>query len=316
MMDGVATEGGEKPVGKNGELTEENVEKSPLEEMPEFDEYRRQIEAEEGSPENEVSDAMAEMVDNRDGKVQLVEQAAGNSMAVQAEYSTDKTSETVVGRKPIYSGEKSVIFVVEKADGKKGTLVESDYFDIATKFIGAYDELKTDLGLRNAMSGISTDLAFIDATAGKVFEDGDEKQRNGLLKDYSTLRKRLEDPEASDKEKMIITEYFDQMRGDALKFLEEHYTSELAEEIPEEEAIEDEKKPDEDVAEKIEDNGEVVEAGNGAEQEEVIDEQKLKAVVEQVAEQTGKTTEEVEEALRQIMAEEEEKRRNWRNFRQ
>lgn len=70
---------------------------------------------------------------------------------------------------------------------------------MAEKFTKAHDELKNNFDLRLAMSGMSTDLALIDATHGKNFTDGNEKMRASLLEDYSTLRSRLDNPETPQK---------------------------------------------------------------------------------------------------------------------
>lgn len=99
---------------------------------------------------------------------------------------------------------------------------------MAEKFTKAHDELKNNFDLRLAMSGMSTDLALIDATHGKNFTDGNEKMRASLLEDYSTLRSRLDNPEAPPEEKQLISDYFDTMSGNALSFLESRYDPSLA----------------------------------------------------------------------------------------
>ena len=180
--------------------------------------------------EDSARSDVSEVVENKQEKVDLSEKASENPSVVENETgkSPETSSETMTKRRQIASGEKSAIYTVEKADGKTSTQVESDYFGIAERFTRAHDELKNNFDLRLAMSGLSTDLALIDATHGKNFEDGNEKQRSALLEDYSTLRSRLDDPSTSQEEKLLISEYFDQMNGEALSFLESRYTPEQA----------------------------------------------------------------------------------------
>ncbi|MDO5451531.1 MAG: hypothetical protein Q4F56_00365, partial [Candidatus Saccharibacteria bacterium] len=180
--------------------------------------------------ENTANSGISQVVENKQEKAELAEKAPENPSVLQSEIgqSPETTSENVINRRQVASGERSSIYTVEKADGKISTQVESDYFDIAEKFTKAHDELKNNFELRLAMSGLSTDLALIDATHGKNFEDGNEKQRSALLEDYSTLRSRLDDPNTSQEEKGLISEYFNQMNGEALTFLESRYTPEQA----------------------------------------------------------------------------------------
>ena len=140
----------------------------------------------------------------------------------------DVTAERDSGRTKIASGDVSNIYSIEKADGKTNTVVESQYFDIAEKFTRAHDELKNDFDLKLAMSGMSTDLALIDATHGRNFTNGSEKTRASLLEDYSTLRTRLDNPDTSPEEKQLISDYFDTMSGNALSFLESRYNPDIA----------------------------------------------------------------------------------------
>ena len=140
----------------------------------------------------------------------------------------DVTAERDSGRTKIASGDVSSIYSIEKTDGKTSTVVESQYFDMAEKFTSAHDELKNDFDLRLAMSGMSTDLALIDATHGRNFTNGSEKTRTSLLEDYSTLRARLDNPDTSPEEKQLISDYFDTMSGNALSFLESQYNPDLA----------------------------------------------------------------------------------------
>lgn len=154
----------------------------------------------------------------------------------------DVTAERDSGRTKIASGDVSSIYSIEKTDGKTSTVVESQYFDMAEKFTKAHDELKNDLDLRLAMSGMSTDLALIDATHGRNFTNGSEKTRASLLEDYSTLRARLDNPDTSPEEKQLISDYFDTMSGNALSFLESRYNPDLAKKDAMEEQKSDEAK--------------------------------------------------------------------------
>lgn len=138
------------------------------------------------------------------------------------------TAERDSGRTKISSGDISSIYSVENADGKTSTVIESQYFDMGEKFIGTHDELKSDFDLKLAMSGMPTDLALIDATHGRNFTNGNEEMRASLLKDYSTLRTRLDNPDTSPEEKQLISDYFNTMSGDALSFLENRYNPDLA----------------------------------------------------------------------------------------
>lgn len=154
----------------------------------------------------------------------------------------DVTAERESGRTKIASGDVSSIYSIEKTDGKTSTVVESQYFDMAEKFTSAHDELKNDFDLRLAMSGMSTDLALIDATHGRNFTNGSEKTRTSLLEDYSTLRARLDNPDTSPEEKQLISDYFDTMSGNALSFLESRYNPDLAKKDATEEQKSDEAK--------------------------------------------------------------------------
>lgn len=166
-----------------------------------------------------------QVVENKQEKVELAEEAPKNETIEQA---AEISSEDAANRKRIASGDVSNIYSVEKEDGKISTVVESQYFDMAEKFTKAHDELKNNFDLRLAMSGMSTDLALIDATHGKNFTDGNEKMRASLLEDYSTLRSRLDNPETPPEEKQLISDYFDTMSGNALSFLESRYDPSLA----------------------------------------------------------------------------------------
>lgn len=154
----------------------------------------------------------------------------------------DVTAERESGRTKIASGDVSSIYSIEETDGKTSTVVESQYFDMAEKFTSAHDELKNDFDLRLAMSGMSTDLALIDATHGRNFTNGSEKTRTSLLEDYSTLRARLDNPDTSPEEKQLISDYFDTMSGNALSFLESRYNPDLAKKDATEEQKSDEAK--------------------------------------------------------------------------
>ena len=154
----------------------------------------------------------------------------------------DVTAERDSGRTKIASGDVSNIYSIEKVDGKTSTVIESQYFDMAEKFTKAHDELKNDSDLRLAMSGMSTDLALIDATHGRNFTNGSEKTRTSLLEDYSTLRARLDNPDTSPEEKQLISDYFDTMSGNALSFLESRYNPDLAKKDATEEQKSDEAK--------------------------------------------------------------------------
>lgn len=154
----------------------------------------------------------------------------------------DVTADRESGRTKIASGDVSSIYSIEKTDGKTSTVVESQYFDMAEKFTSAHDELKNDFDLRLAMSGMSTDLALIDATHGRNFTNGSEKTRTSLLEDYSTLRARLDNPDTSPEEKQLISDYFDTMSGNALSFLESRYNPDLAKKDATEEQKSDEAK--------------------------------------------------------------------------
>lgn len=154
----------------------------------------------------------------------------------------DVAAERESGRTKIASGDVSSIYSIEKTDGKTSTVVESQYFDMAEKFASAHDELKNDFDLRLAMSGMSTDLALIDATHGRNFTNGSEKTRTSLLEDYSTLRARLDNPDTSPEEKQLISDYFDTMSGNALSFLESRYNPDLAKKDATEEQKSDEAK--------------------------------------------------------------------------
>lgn len=168
---------------------------------------------------------VSEMTENKEEKAVVAEEAVENKTIEQA---AETTTEDIVNKKQVASGDVSSIYSVEKADGKTSTVVESQYFDMAEKFTKAHDELKNDFDLKLAMSGMSTDLALIDATHGRNFTNGDEKTRASLLEDYSTLRARLDNPDTPPEEKQLITDYFDTMSGNALSFLESRYDPNLA----------------------------------------------------------------------------------------
>lgn len=126
----------------------------------------------------------------------------------------------------IASGERSSLQRVKKADGKTTLRVESEYFDIANDFARANKDRRNNFELDLAMSGLSMDLALIDATQGKCFEKIDGKRRFALLENYGILRSHLDGPDTDPEEKGLISEYLDQMSGEALTFLEGRYESE------------------------------------------------------------------------------------------
>ena len=212
---------------KVGESSVVDTEQDVLVQMPSFEEHMNLLdvqeegerEAERIMPDDVMSD-VAEMAENSEAKAELAEKAPENISAI---YERD---DDIINRRQVATGEKSALYSVEKVDGKTSTQIESEYFNTANEFSDAHDELKNNAGLRLAISGLSMDLALVDATNGKNFEDGDEKQRAALLEDYSVLRSRLDSPETSDAEKMLITEYFGAVGGAALSFLENHYIPE------------------------------------------------------------------------------------------
>ena len=179
----------------------------------------------------------AEYGDERPAWANLSKSTASDEAPRAIEYEQgvdpiETSSDNAASRRQIYSGERSSMYAVENTNGESSTQIESDYFNMAEQFIKSHDELKDNAGLRDIISGLSTDLALIDATHGRNFESGNEKLRSSLLEDYSALRARLTNPASSPEEKQLISEYLDSMQGDALKFLENHYTLEQIDEPP------------------------------------------------------------------------------------
>ena len=170
--------------------------------------------------DNIANSDIAEITKNKEEKITVVKEATKNKAVEQA---TETTIEDTINKKRVASGDVSSIYSVEKADGKTSTVIESQYFDMAKKFAEAHNELKNDFSLKLAISGMSIDLALIDATHGRNFTNGSEKTRTSLLEDYSTLRARLDNPDTSPKEKQLILDYFDTMSGNALSFLKSRY---------------------------------------------------------------------------------------------
>lgn len=189
--------------------------------------------------DNIADEDITEITEDKQEKTTLAEEATENQTVEQA---AETNMEDTVNKKQVASGDVSSIYSVEKADGKTSTVVESQYFDMAEKFTKAHDELKNDFDLRLAMSGMSTDLALIDATHGRNFTNGSEKTRASLLEDYSTLRTRLDNPDTSPGEKQLISDYFGTMSGNALSFLEGRYNPDLAKKGTTEEQKSDEVK--------------------------------------------------------------------------
>ena len=189
--------------------------------------------------DNMADEDITKITGNKQEKATLAEEATENQTVEQA---AETNVGDTVNKKQVASGDVSSIYSVEKADGKTSTVVESQYFDMAEKFTKAHGELKNDLDLGLAMSGMSTDLALIDATHGRNFTNGSEKTRASLLEDYSTLRARLDNPDTSPEEKQLISDYFDTMSGNALSFLESRYNPDLAKKDATEEQKSDEAK--------------------------------------------------------------------------
>ena len=209
------------------------AESNPLTAMPTFEEYRQQMDADSEPSEliDDATEAIAEVVEDNDVKSDIAEKAFDNvPLSQQPEEEKPLASpERTVEREQVAAGDKSAVYVFESADGSKHTKIESDYFNIASKFNRTHDEIKTDLGFKQAVSGLSLDLAVIDAFGEQAYETGDESYRQALLKNYSSLRARLDDPNTSQKEKGIIADYFDRLGGKALDFLESHYEPDQAE---------------------------------------------------------------------------------------
>lgn len=133
------------------------------------------------------------------------------------------TAEGDSGRTKIASGEASSIYKIEKADGKTSSQVESDYYDAAARFRDSHPNIKNNLELSYAVTGLATDLALVDATRGRILTNGNAEQKASLMADYDKLMEILNNPEASDEDKQAISEYFSSLDGNAMRLMRENY---------------------------------------------------------------------------------------------
>ncbi len=181
-----------------------------------------------------VNDSSANQYDNPFGDLPTYEEMLAQerreeptteSEPVQQESETDNNSQerSIVSRQKLKSGERSAVYRLEMSDGKEGTEIQSDYLDICSEFKKQHEELKGNFDLNLSMGGFATDLAIIDATRGDCFTNGNAEERAALLQDYGKLRARYENPNTSMAEKQLLSEYFNQMQGSALDFVQQQY---------------------------------------------------------------------------------------------
>ena len=207
-----------RPPEAKAEQSLETQEESILTEMPTFEQHMRQMQEAENAANEDISDVM----ESQDLKTNLAENASENTVADL------ESEEDLLNRHSIAEGDFSAIYAAERRDGKVNTQVESEYFGMANDFINSHDDVKTNSELSEAMRGFSTDLAFVDVSNGKLLQN----DNNSLLKNYSELRARLDNPETDPKEKQAISEFFERMGGEDLKFMEERYSANEAEKQP------------------------------------------------------------------------------------
>ena len=140
----------------------------------------------------------------------------------QAAEEMDVTAERDSGRTKVASGEASSIYEIEKADGKTSSQVESDYYDAAARFRDSHPNIKNNLELSYAVTGLATDLALVDATRGRILTNGNAEQKASLMADYDKLMEILNNPEASNEDKQAISEYFSSLDGNAMRLMREN----------------------------------------------------------------------------------------------
>ena len=217
----------------NSPKSDNETAKSPLEDMPSFEEFR-----EMNSPLEDVPsfEGFREMNwSNSVGNYNNVQPAPEGQPAPEEQLISEKTDSSVAeekrktpentdNRHEICSGEKSALYNTEGENGKTGIRLESEYFDIANNFYASNKEkLKKYRKTKEAVTELSFDLALIDATHGKNFEKNDEKGQERLLENYSVLRSRLDDENTGLEEKGLIREYLEETDGKAQRFLKEKY---------------------------------------------------------------------------------------------
>lgn len=189
---------------------------------------------------NHADDTLSNIAIDQGQKANIAENASLNVDGI--EDGNDKN--TVTSKKVVSSGEMSTVYSTESESGNKNTVIESNFYGLSNEFINGRDDIKNDLALRQAMSGLSTDLAMIDATNGQNFSNGDENTKNALLANYSTLKKLLDDDETPFETKQAINDYFNKMSSSALSFLSSNYNPGQADEKVVEETKEEDKTPE------------------------------------------------------------------------
>lgn len=180
-----------------------------------------------------VSDSSASQYENPFGDLPAYEQMRAQELQEDTDkkeqpeeelvVEADSSDRNIVGRQKLKSGERSAVYRLEMSDGKEGTEIQSDYLDICSEFKKQHEELKGNFDLNLCMGGFATDLAIIDATRGDCFTNGNAEERAALLQDYGKLRARYENPNTSMAEKQLLSEYFNQMQGSALDFVQQQY---------------------------------------------------------------------------------------------
>ncbi|MCR5700434.1 MAG: hypothetical protein K6G49_03370 [Candidatus Saccharibacteria bacterium] len=140
-----------------------------------------------------------------------------------SQHSSQITPEQIPDRKSLASGDKSFLYELTRPDGSKRRQLESEYFDIASKFADEHDIKSYSRDIRLAMTGLATDLAVIDVSHGEEFKNGDAEVKESLLEDFTTLRSILDDPNADPREKQLVKDYFNSMNGKAIHFLDRQY---------------------------------------------------------------------------------------------
>lgn len=196
-------------------------------------------------------------------------------------------------REIVASGDHSKIIKIKNPDGSERTAIESDYLEKEADFIDANKDEMKKYGLD--LSGFSIDLALIDATHGKNFDNGDDETKANLLETFGDLKTRLENPDINIEEKEFIVSYLQTMNGKALAFLNNRYEASKSNDTKEQQPTESKEKVEEarDDVEESEDNLEVKKEID-EEKEEL---EKIKQNFEETAEQIDKISNKIDELI-------------------
>ena len=138
---------------------------------------------------------------------------------------TKQESETITKpeQRVLASGEKSTLYELTKPDGQTSRRLESEYLDLYKDFREKHNIKGIEFKTRIEMTGLSTDLALVDATQGNDLKRMNIERKKQFLDDYIELRSKLDNPSTPPEERQLISDYFDAMNGTALEHMSQEY---------------------------------------------------------------------------------------------